>query len=218
MTLPESIKLAAKKEFETMDIETLSWFEFEAGVEWLWNFLTNQAVGPTERDILDNASSYSRERLLSGAGTTGEAFIAGAQLARSYYFAKQMALEAEIAELKAKRPSFIKLDETTEAFVRANAAVENMRLFQRDAIQLKHHLVATEKQLYEASFDRDAAFRKIDQLKAEVKELEAKLERYELNLKKIAIEDENNSNFCRSEDECSYYIQIARQALKDGGE
>lgn len=38
--LPPSIKAAAKAEFETMDVETLSWYEFEAGVSWLYEHLS----------------------------------------------------------------------------------------------------------------------------------------------------------------------------------
>lgn len=47
------------------------------------------------------------------------------------------ALRAELDELKARLPVFIKLDETTEAFVQTHAAIENMKIFQKESLELQ---------------------------------------------------------------------------------
>ncbi len=50
------------------------------------------------------------------------------------------ALKAEVERLKAIPPTFIKLDETTEALQQAHAAIENMKMFQKDVLLLRSQL------------------------------------------------------------------------------
>lgn len=55
-------------------------------------------------------------------------------------------LERELAEARAKPATFIKMDETTEAFRQTRAAIENMKQFQRDAIQARAELAESIEQ------------------------------------------------------------------------
>lgn len=72
--LPPGLKAILKKEFETMDVETLSWFEFEAGARWMFNYLEpdwrktlgriiSSCGAPNASDACRNVIALAREKL-----------------------------------------------------------------------------------------------------------------------------------------------------------
>lgn len=94
--------------------------------------------------------------------------------------AERDTLAKRVAELEAKPPTFIKLDETTEAFQQTHAAIENMKMFQKDAIFLREQLATAkaeiehlQRQLADersGDCDKDKAIRLANQ---RIKELES---------------------------------------------
>ncbi len=54
---------------------------------------------------------------------------------------------------ESRPPTFIKLDETTEAFTQTHAAIENMKMFQRDNLLLQRRIADLEERLRKAEGD-----------------------------------------------------------------
>lgn len=134
-------------------------------------------------------------------------------------------LAAELAELKAKPPTFIKLDETTEAFTQTRAAIANMEMFQKDVALLRQQLQSERERALKAEEDvrfycnewesacerHQYAQEERDQLKAEVERLnsiinlqEKDCRRYRQALQRIVAT------------RCAWQLsqEIAREALK----
>lgn len=117
------------------------------------------------------------------------------------------ALSAKVAELQARPATFIKLDETTEAFQQTHAALECLKSFQKDHRELleRFHRCKQEyvKELSAAKLIADTLVGVNEQLS----ETNAKMERYENALKIIADDIDLDTHISKK--------KIAREALGD---
>ncbi len=93
--------------------------------------------------------------------------------------------QGEIEALKAKPPMFIKLDEAHESVIRANAAVENMKIFLRDKLECQEMNRRLKTELHDSMLAERQSANDIARLTAENTRLQERCARLERALERM---------------------------------
>lgn len=115
-------------------------------------------------------------------------------------------------------PIFIKLDETHEAMVKANAALENMKMFQKDALIYRQQVVELKQENHELRYkarDYDEHLRIINAQAEQLRAAEALIEKLDRHLKHIGMAtapgDNGERTYLMNDD--AYIVKQVEKAL-----